>query len=270
MLVVPGHLFGGVLISSPELDLRRYLWTPAIKWPACALVKLWLQPKQKKKAIYYQHELHKWFHSQNYTTLSNILFKNGTQIFLWFTVWLTYLVNPSREASAFSLSETTKLSQSHRHWYTHADRARLRFLMVNTVFMWLPIPGGRVISITVWRRSWVIHWMCLMGSATTVLELAMLADNRGSVVGKGKGDNSCCWGFSCWCSYNWDLSQSKYTFWTKEQMTSRTILILLYYHIHCILNQWYKIFTCIMYMCSYKTYKFAKIQFEKFWQSELN
>lgn len=25
MLVVPGHLFGGVLISSPELDLRRYL-----------------------------------------------------------------------------------------------------------------------------------------------------------------------------------------------------------------------------------------------------
>lgn len=89
MLVVPGHLFGGVLISSPELDLRRYLWTPAIKWPACALVKLWLQPKQKKKAIYYQHELHKWFHSQNYTTLSNILFKNGTQIFLWFTVWRT-------------------------------------------------------------------------------------------------------------------------------------------------------------------------------------
>lgn len=183
---------------------------------------------------------------------------------------MTYLVNPSREASAFSLSETTKLSQSHKHWYTHADRARLRFLMVNTVFMWLPIPGGKVISITVWRRSWVIHWMCLMGSATTVFELAMLADNRGSVVGKGKGDNSCCWGFSCWCSYNWDLSQSKYTFWTKEQMTSRTILILLYYHIHCILNQWYKIFTCIMYMCSYKTYKFAKIQFEKFWQSELN
>lgn len=130
------------------------------------------------------------------------LFKNGTKIILYLIFSVTYLVNPSREASAFSLSETTKLSQSHRHWYTQADKARLRFLMVNTVFMWLPIPGGRVISITVWRRSWVIHWMCLMGSATTVLELAMLADNRGRVVGKGRGDNSCCWGFSCWCSYN--------------------------------------------------------------------
>jgi hypothetical protein len=29
-----------------------------------------------------------------------------------------------------------------------------------------------------------------MGSATTVLELAMAADRRGSVVGKGKGDNN--------------------------------------------------------------------------------
>lgn len=125
-----------------------------------------------------------------------------TNIILYLIFSVTYLVKPSREASAFSLSETTKLSQSHRHWYTQADRARLRFLMVNTVFMGLPIPGGRIISITVWRRSWVIHWMCLMGSATTVLELAMLADKRGRVVGKGRGDNSCCWGFSCWCSYN--------------------------------------------------------------------
>lgn len=51
LLIVPGHLFGGVLISSPELDLRRYLWTPAIKWPACALVKLWLQKKEEKSYL---------------------------------------------------------------------------------------------------------------------------------------------------------------------------------------------------------------------------
>lgn len=164
--------------------------------------KIMTAKKKRKKAIYYKPELRKWFHGQNYTPLSNILFKNGTKIILYIIFSVTYLVKPSREASAFSLSETTKLSQSHRHWYTQADRARLRFLMVNTVFMGLPIPGGRIISITVWRRSWVIHWMCLMGSATTVLELAMLADKRGRVVGKGRGDNSCCWGFSCWCSYN--------------------------------------------------------------------
>jgi len=36
-----------------------------------------------------------------------------------------------------------------------------------------------------------------MGSAVTVLELAMAADRRGRVVGKGRGDNSCWWGRSC-------------------------------------------------------------------------
>lgn len=36
-----------------------------------------------------------------------------------------------------------------------------------------------------------------MGFVIIVFELVMLVDNRGSVVGKGKGDNSCCWGFFC-------------------------------------------------------------------------
>ena len=41
-----------------------------------------------------------------------------------------------------------------------------------------------------------------IGSAITVLALATLAESSGRVVGKGRGDSSCCWVFSCCNSWN--------------------------------------------------------------------
>ena len=57
--------------------------------------------------------------------------------------------------------------------------------------------GGVLNSTTVCNISCVTLCRWRMGSAMTVLALATLADSKGRVVGKGRGDNNCCWVFSC-------------------------------------------------------------------------
>ena len=59
--------------------------------------------------------------------------------------------------------------------------------------------GGEVKEVMDCSRSWDMRCRYWMGSAMTVRELARVADSRGRVVGKGRGDFSCCLARSC-CS----------------------------------------------------------------------